>query len=120
MIQNVVGVGPNGERQTLLDLERFVDRQVSVEVHWAAERVARNVAPPVDGKLTGRQAGNVRTIATRYTPAEEIAQDDGGGAVAEYAAGYTTVHHAVGLAAAGLEGLRDSPATDRRIQEAVR
>ncbi len=54
------------------------------------------------------------------TPAQERAQNYSGGAITEYITGYIAVHHAVGLAAAGMEGLRDRPASDRRIQEAVR
>src|SRR5258708_14991166 len=59
-------------------------------------------------------------MATSLTPAKERAQNYSGGAITEYITGYIAVHHAVGLAAAGMEGLRDSPASDRRVQEAVR
>src|SRR5258708_37499484 len=59
-------------------------------------------------------------MATSLTPAKERAQNYNGGAITEYITGYIAVHHAVGLAAAGMEGLRDRPASDRRIQEAVR
>src|SRR5258708_24747007 len=59
-------------------------------------------------------------MATSLTPAKERAQNYSGGAITEYITGYIAVHHAVGLAAAGMEGLRDRPASDRRIQEAVR
>src|SRR5258708_28673075 len=59
-------------------------------------------------------------MATSLTPAKERAQNYSGGAITEYITGYIAVHRAGGLAAAGMEGLRDRPASDRRIQEAGR